>query len=162
MKGCQCCVSLDNYKDSVTPSCSNQDVLGICTCANFTTTVGKTKVTTQRCNCTGELRSDRGISLTNNQNLNVSAQSCGSNITEAGVTYQRCCVRENVFAAAPARQCRVADQLNATCTFFNNAVQNASSAQRSGYCTVRQNQTTYYFDQIAVNSSDCSCNDLTL
>ena len=156
-KACGCCVSFENYKDALTPSCSNSDVLGTCICANVTTVVNKVSRVTQRCNCTGQLKSDSSIVMNNNLNLNVTPSQCGGSYNQSGSIQQRCCVPETLISTPAVRQCRVADQLNGTCTFYNYA---SNATTRTGLCTARTNTTTFYFHSQSVNVSDCSCNDL--
>lgn len=156
-KACGCCVSFENLKDALTPSCSNNDVLGLCQCTNTTTVVNRVTRVTQRCNCTGELRSERGTIMTNTQSMNVTPSSCGGSYNESGRAFQRCCVPDTVMAALPVRQCRVADQVNATCSFFEFA---SNATSRIGSCIVPVNRTTFNFNPISVNSTNCSCNEV--
>ena len=75
-KACQCCVSAQSYRDANTPSCAPQDVLGTCACSSVTATVGKSKIVSQLCNCTGDLKSERSTSIANT-NINLTSSRCG-------------------------------------------------------------------------------------
>lgn len=140
----------------MTPSCSKADVLGTCACTNTTTVVKKVTKITQKCNCTGELKSEEGITFSNTQSMIVSPSSCNVYNETTGKTVYKCCVRESDFAQAPLRACKVADSLNGTCTFWG-----ASNTTRTGNCNAKSNGITYLFDALTVNSSDCSCQDIT-
>ena len=68
-----------------------------------------------------------------------------------------CCVSETIFAAAPARQCRVTDQVSATCNFLTAV----NATAREGQCSVQVNKTTYFFDYVQVLNANCSCVNVT-
>lgn len=151
-KSCDCCVPFQAYRDAMTPSCQNSDVVGHCACVNITTVVRRVTKVTQRCNCTAELKSEKGTTFYNDQSLIVSPSSCNVYNETTGQTVYKCCVRESELSQPPLRACKVADSLNGTCTFWG-----PNNTTRQGDCYAKSNGTTYFFDALTVNSSDCSC-----
>lgn len=93
----------------MTPSCSPADVLGTCQCVNVSTTVKKVTTVTQYCNCTGVLKSDKAVTLRNEQNIVVAPSQCGGSYNELGLTYSKCCLKEATFSTPSAKTCRTAD-----------------------------------------------------
>ena len=157
IKQCGCCVAFAQYKDAVVPSCQRDDIIGNCSCRNISTTVRKVVTTVQRCNCTGDLKTDK-VNVVNNQDVITSPSQCNY-YTEKGQNVSLCCIKEQSLLSIPARACRVADQLNATCTYAS--LPTNGSLSREGICEVRSAKTSYYFDALKLNNSECTCITVT-
>lgn len=153
-KQCGCCVSTQQYKDWVTPSCRPSDPLATCSCSNVTVTVKKITTTTQVCNCLADLKSQLGTVNVVKIPVNTT-RSCGS-YNEGNKTVYMCCLKEDDLTRTAPMSCNPALQVNASCScpMPNGNVRNCS-------CSLRDGKTTYFVNPVAVNSNDCSCYNVT-
>jgi len=140
LKPCQCCVSVQQYRDSTAPKCDSSSS-GISTCDNILAVNQNSKairgncVTTIVANGVNTTFSATNVSLNNNQ--------CGCYNDETGKQICRCCnVGSQDITKPVERQCRAIDQLPANCECPVFGV-NQTSANCS--CSIRNSGFFYNF-----------------
>ena len=148
LKPCQCCISVQQFRDSTIPKCEMNATISTCVITSNSTS-------NFRGNCSSTINI-RGVNTTfslNNTSLNSS--QCGCYNDEFGRQICRCCnVGSQNITRSPERQCRVADQLPSTC---DCPVFGINQTQANCSCNVRNSGFSYNFPALRQNISDCSC-----
>jgi len=136
LKPCQCCISVQQYRDATLPKCdSNATTISTCVTANINGAL--------RGNCSSNFNV-RGVNTTYSlNNVNLSSSQCGCFNDDFGRQICRCCnAGSQNITRVPDRQCRIADQLPSSCECPVFGV-NQTSANCS--CIVRNMGFSYNF-----------------
>jgi hypothetical protein len=136
LKPCQCCISVQQYRDSTIPRCdSNATTISTCV-TNRTNGI-------LRGNCSSNVNI-RGVNTTFSlNNVNVNSSQCGCFNDDFGRQICRCCNSGSQdITRVPDRQCRVTDQLPSSCECPIFGV-NQTSTNCS--CNVRSQGFSYTF-----------------
>jgi hypothetical protein len=155
VKNCQCCVTVQQYRDAVTPTCSANDTSSLATCQcspNSTLVNGRPAL---RCSCVGDLKQSNTTVF--NDNMTVTASQCGCYNDEFGRYICKCCLKDQL-AQPPQRTCNPATQIVSACECQPG---NSTNATKNCSCQSKQGIVNYFLGSFALNSSDCGCIDAT-